>query len=158
MITPEDNVKSFIHTVLTWKLTKMDRNALKLCFWLWKRKLVKHNEQRETIPMLTSTVITIHSVPKLLPVPRQSNKHCLLHAQLYQAIQKETAETVPGLNIRNIFFGVPFHLKCSLQRSLYGYFFPVISISAPDSPSPRRLSWPSCLKSPPPLPHSPSSM
>lgn len=156
MITPEDNVKSFIHTVLTWKLTKMDRNALKLCFWLWKRKLVKHNEQRETIPMLTSTVITIRSVPKLLPVPRQSNKHCLLHAQLYQ---KETAEMVPGLNIRNIFFLFSFPSEMlSLQRSLYGYFFPVISISAPDSPSPRRLSWPSCLKSPPPLPHSPSSM
>lgn len=41
MITPDDNVKYFIHTVPTWKMTNTDGYAPKLCFLLWKIKVVK---------------------------------------------------------------------------------------------------------------------
>lgn len=53
MITPDANVKSFIHTVLTWKMTKTDGYGPKLCFLLCKRKVVKNSEWRKSVPILT---------------------------------------------------------------------------------------------------------
>lgn len=96
MITPEDNVKYFMHAVLTWKMTETDGMHPNCASYYGKERWSKTLRGGKVYILELSTVITNLTVPKLLSASSYYNKHLLSLSCMYV-----TTSCTQGRNRRN---------------------------------------------------------